>query len=85
VDAALRELDEEIGMTAHGAVQLAAELEQRPDGRRDLVSVVIVKDVHYAPRWSLEVEQVREVELESLPSDLAPVAKAWIDAVLHQL
>src|SRR5207245_6702869 len=41
ISAALRELREEIGMTAHGDVRLAAELEQRPDGRRDLVSVII--------------------------------------------
>lgn len=85
VEAALRELKEEIGMTAHGSVQLAAELEQRPDGRRDLVSVVVVKDVRYAPRWSLEVERVREVGLHQLPPDLAPLAKAWIEAVLEEL
>lgn len=85
VDAALRELEEEIGMTAHGPVQLAAELEQRPDGRRDLVSVVVVRDVCYAPRWSLEIEEVSEVELERLPLDLAPVARPWIEAVRHEL
>ncbi|HEV2595868.1 MAG TPA: NUDIX domain-containing protein [Sphingomicrobium sp.] len=85
VDAALRELHEEIGMTAHGAVQLAAEMEQRPDKRRDLASVVVVRDVHYAPRWSFEVEQIREVDLQCLPPDMAPVARAWIDAVLPDL
>jgi 8-oxo-dGTP pyrophosphatase MutT (NUDIX family) len=79
-DAILRELREEIGMTSHGRVQLAAELEQRPDYRRDLVSVVIVEDVRYTPRWSWEVERVTEVGLYDLPGDLAPVAKAWIDA-----
>lgn len=83
--AALRELREEIGMTSHGSVQLAAELEQRPDGRRDLVSVMIVKDVRYEPRWSWEVERVTEVDLASLPADLAPVAKEWIDAVIAKL
>src|SRR5262247_3437991 len=30
-DAVLRELREEIGMTSHGEVRLAAELEERPD------------------------------------------------------
>jgi 8-oxo-dGTP pyrophosphatase MutT (NUDIX family) len=85
VQAALRELREEIGMTSHGSVQLAAELEQRPDGRRDLVSVMIVKDVCYEPRWSWEVERVMEVDLGSLPADLAPVAKDWIDAVIAEL
>jgi 8-oxo-dGTP pyrophosphatase MutT (NUDIX family) len=85
VDAALRELAEEIGMQSHGAVQLAGELEQRPARRRDLVSIVVVRDVCYVPRWSLEIEQVREVELGLLPPTLAPVARASIDAVLHEL
>lgn len=84
-DAALRELAEEIGMISHGEVQLAAELEQRPDRRRDLVSVVVVDDVEYRPRRSLEVERVAAFELHDLPADLAPVAKAWIEAVLPML
>lgn len=85
IDAALRETREEIGMTSHGRTRLAAELEQRPDRRRDLVSVVIVENVSYRPRWSWEVERVMEVELDALPPDLAPVARAWIDAVLPKL
>lgn len=67
-------------MTSHGRTRLAAELEQRPDARRDLVSVVIVEDVRYRPRWSWEVEKVIEAELDDLPPDLAPVTKAWIEA-----
>src|SRR5207253_6521493 len=68
MDAALRELREEIGMTAHGSTRLAAELEQRPDRRRDLVSVVIVEDVAYAPRWSWEVERRSEEHTSELQS-----------------
>lgn len=85
IEAALRELREEIGMTAHGAVQLAAELEQRPDSRRDLVSVVVVREVRYRPRWSWEVERVIETDMQRLPAELAPVARAWIEAVRHEL
>jgi 8-oxo-dGTP pyrophosphatase MutT (NUDIX family) len=85
VRTALRELGEEIGMTSHGDVQVAAELEQRPDGRRDLVSVVIVKDVRYEPRWSWEIERVAEFDLDALPANLAPVGKGWIDAVIPKL
>ena len=80
VEAALRELREEVGMTNYGRAQLAAELEQRPDARRDLVSVVLVEDVRYAPRWSWEVERVIEADVDALPPDLAPVASAWIEA-----
>jgi 8-oxo-dGTP pyrophosphatase MutT (NUDIX family) len=84
-DAVLRELREEIGMTRHGSVRSAAELEQRPDYRRDRVSLLIVEDVRYTPRWSFEVEQVMEAPLDNLPSDIAPVARAWLDAVIPKL
>lgn len=84
-DAVLRELREEIGLTAFGTVRAAAELEQRPDHRRDLVSLLIVDEVIYRPRWSLEIERVMEVPLDALPCDIAPVAQAWIDAVIDKL
>jgi 8-oxo-dGTP pyrophosphatase MutT (NUDIX family) len=48
-DAVLRELREEIGMTSHGRVRLAAELEQEPYFKRDLASLLIVEDVRYSP------------------------------------
>ena len=47
--AVLRELREEIGMTAHGDVRLARELEESADFKRDLASLFIVRDVRYAP------------------------------------
>jgi len=84
-DAAVRELSEEIGMISHGRVRLAAELEQHPHHRRDLVSLMIVEDVRYTPRWSLEIERVIEAALDDLPLDLAPVAREWIDTIGKQL
>ena len=69
-------------MTSHGIVRPAAELEQRPDFRRDLVSLFVVEDVRYTPRWNWEVERVMNVPLDELPSDLAPVTRTWIDAVI---
>ena len=84
-DTVLRELREEIGMTSHGAVRLAAELEEDTDFKHDLASLLIVEGVHYAPRWSWEVERVREAPLDDLPDDVAPVAKAWIAAVRTKL
>jgi 8-oxo-dGTP pyrophosphatase MutT (NUDIX family) len=83
--AALRELREEIGMISHGTVRLGAELEQRPDRRRDLVSLLVVEDVRYRPRWSWEIEQVREFPLNGLPANLAPVAREWIAALREHL
>jgi ADP-ribose pyrophosphatase YjhB (NUDIX family) len=65
--AAMRELREEIGMTAHGRVRVDHDL-------------VIVDDVAYRPRrWSWEVEAVREAPLDSLPPDLSPRARRWLD------
>jgi 8-oxo-dGTP pyrophosphatase MutT (NUDIX family) len=84
-EAVLRELREEIGMTSHGAVRLAAELDQDTDFKHDLASLLIVEDVRYAPRWSWEVERICEAPLDRPPDELAPVAKAWIAAVSHRL
>ena len=81
VDAALRELREEIGMIAHGAVEMAAELEQRPHYRRDLVSLVVVRDVEYRPRWSWEIERIIEVDPNQLPDGMSPLAEEWIAAL----
>ena len=80
-DGVLRELREEIGMTSHGAVRLAAELEEDVDFKRDLASVLVVDDVEYRPRWSWEVEQVIEVAPDALPSELSPRTAHWLEAL----
>ena len=81
VDAALRELREEIGLLSYGEVQPAADFEQAPDFKRDTASLVIVRDVGYAPpRWSWEIERVAEFALDSLPPDLSPISRHWIEA-----
>jgi 8-oxo-dGTP pyrophosphatase MutT (NUDIX family) len=80
-DAVLRELREEIGMTSHGRIRLAAELEQQPYFKRDL-AVLVVEDVRYSPpRWSWEVERIIEASIDDLPAGLAPIAAEWIEAV----
>lgn len=80
-EAALRELREEIGVSSHGAVRLVCKFDQKVHFKQDLASLFIVEDVCYRPRWSWEVEQVRQFSLEDLPPDLAPVTRAWIEAV----
>ena len=75
--AALRELREEIGMTAHGEVR---------EGLRDPDPVLIVDDVHYrAPAWSWEVEAIMEAPIDALPNDMAGVASRWIGAVRSRI
>lgn len=85
-DAVLRELREEIGMTSHGPVRVAAELEQSAHFKRDLASVLIVEKVRYRPhRWSWEIERVMEAPLDQLPEDMASVAREWIAAIGDRL
>lgn len=85
-DAVLRELREEIGMTGHGEVRLACELEEATDFKRDLASLLVVRDVRYAPRrWSWEVEQIMEAPLDALPADLSPRMADWIAAVKSRI
>jgi 8-oxo-dGTP pyrophosphatase MutT (NUDIX family) len=86
VDAALRELREEIGMTSHGAVEPACELKEEVDFKRDTCSLIIVRDVEYRPkRWSWEVEAVREAPFDGLPSDLSPQTRRWLREVGSRL
>ena len=80
-EAALRELREEIGMICHGPVQLAGELQENPDWKRDTASLVIVRDVEYRPKWNWEVEEVKEAALTELPADLSARTQRWLDAV----
>ena len=78
-EAALRELREEIGMTAHGRVRLGCELEETVDFKRDLAALLIVEDVRYRPpRWSWEVEKVGEFPLDALPADSAEPTLRWV-------
>ena len=86
IAAALRELHEEIGMTSHGEAVLACELEESIDFKRDLASLVVVHDVEYRPkRWSWEVEDVREVPLDDLPSSISPQTVRWLRTLAPRL
>lgn len=69
-------------MTGHGDVRLACELEEATDFKRDLASLLIVRDVVYTPRkWSWEVEAIMETTLDALPAGLSPRMADWIVAV----
>lgn len=81
IDAALRELREEIGMVAHGEAKTAHELEELVHFKRDTAALVVVRDVRYRPRWSLEVEQVREADPDALPAETSENTRRWIGQV----
>lgn len=84
-DAVLRELREEIGLTGHGRIRLAAELEEDVHFKRDLSTLLIVEDVRYRPRWSLEVEKVAQFALNDLPPDTAARSLRWIKLLRGRL
>lgn len=81
VEAALRELREEIGMTANGEAKAALDFEEPVHFKRDTASLVVVRDVRYRPRWNLEVEAIRESDLGELPGDASVNTRPWIDEV----
>lgn len=84
--AVVRELREEIGMTSHGTVERVCELDEQSDFKKDLASLMIVRDVRYRrPKWSLEIEDLMETEIDNLPGDLSPRAARWIEALLPRL
>ena len=78
-EAALRELREEIGLISHGSVRLACEAEQSVPFKRDLSALLIVEDVAYRPRWTLEIEQVAEFDVDDLPADTVASTRRWVD------
>ena len=85
-EAVLRELREEIGMTNHGDVRLAAELEESTDFKRDLAALLIVRDVTFRrPRWSWEIEDLIEAPLDNLPAEISPRVQRWIEAIRPRL
>jgi 8-oxo-dGTP pyrophosphatase MutT (NUDIX family) len=77
VEAVLRELREEIGMTAHGPVRIGLADSPDDDGRGS--PVLIIEGVRYSPaRWSWEVERIIEAPLDDLPEDIAPITRSWL-------
>ena len=73
-------------MTRHGQVEWLCDRDEVTDYRHDLVSLVVVRDVEYQPdRWSLEVEEVMEARLDSLPADVSPRTAAWLKTMIPRL
>lgn len=82
--AALRELTEEIGLTGHGDVRCIGEFQHRPDRRRGRSTLFLVRDVRYAFRRSLEIEEAGEFDPASPPEGVTPLtAKKIAEAVRH--
>lgn len=83
--AMLRELREEIGLTAHAAIEPVCEFTHRPDYRHGEATLFIVRGVRYRPRWSLEVKRVAEFDPADLPTDTAPITHRLLALAARQL
>jgi 8-oxo-dGTP pyrophosphatase MutT (NUDIX family) len=73
VAAVVRELSEEIGLSAYDSVELVTCFRHRPDYRRGESSLFVLKGVRYQPKWSLEVTEVAEFDPNELPIDTASI------------
>jgi 8-oxo-dGTP pyrophosphatase MutT (NUDIX family) len=69
----LRELREEIGLTAYSDVEPICDFKHQPDFREGNATLFVVRGVTYHPRWSLEVRAVAEFHLSKLPADSASI------------
>lgn len=81
--AVLRELAEEIGMSAHGAVTCIRRFEHRPDRRRGVSTLFRVEGVVYAPRRSIEVEEIAEFDPGALPEGATRMTREKIAEALR--
>lgn len=82
--AMLRELREEIGMTAHGEVEQVFQFDHNPNFKRDTVTIFLVRDIDYTPRLSLEIEAIEAFPPNALPDDVARSTRRWIEAWLNE-
>ena len=73
--AMLRELREEIGLTAYESIDRVTSFAHRPDHRHGNGTLFVIRGVRYRPRWSLEVKQVAQFALEELPAGTARITR----------
>jgi 8-oxo-dGTP pyrophosphatase MutT (NUDIX family) len=80
VEGMLRELREEIGLVAHGAIERLDDI--RPGGLPgDRSALFLIRDVIYRPRQTFEVEEVREFDPARLPGDAIRSTRETIEAL----
>jgi 8-oxo-dGTP pyrophosphatase MutT (NUDIX family) len=76
--AVLRELREEIGLIRHSSMDLFAEYDHAVDFKTDRVSLFVVRDIAYFPRWSFEIAAVAKFALDKLPADVSAATRRRI-------
>jgi 8-oxo-dGTP pyrophosphatase MutT (NUDIX family) len=83
IEGMLRELREEIGLVAHGAIERLDDVRSGRPGDRS--ALFLVRDVAYRPRQSLEVEEVGEFDPAALPEDAASSTRETLEAVAGRI
>lgn len=83
--AVVRELQEEIGLTAFDHVDLLGEVDHRPDFKHDRLSVFLMTGVHHTAKPSLEIEKIDCFAPGALPDDISPAARRWIEQAAPRL
>lgn len=80
VEACLRELREEIGLIRHGKIFDLGRKTHCIDGKSHISNLIAIFDVEYVPkRWSIEIENIIDVDIERLPYDTAAFTKHAIN------
>lgn len=81
-DAIMRELGEEIGLSAWRSIEHVAEFEHRPDHRRGKGSLFRLDGVSYRPKRSLEIDSIETFDPDRLPADTTPFTRRMIAEAL---
>jgi 8-oxo-dGTP pyrophosphatase MutT (NUDIX family) len=84
VAAMLRELREEIGLTAYSSIEHAHDCEERTRYGSDRSAVFVLRGAEYRPRPTWEIEEVREFAADALPAYMPPRTRDLIDAVVQR-
>ena len=84
VAAMLRELREEIGLTAYSSIEHAQDCEERTRFGSDLSAVFVLSGTEYRPRPSWEIEEIREFGPDALPEHMPPRTRDLVEAVAQR-
>lgn len=64
-------------MESYGSLECLGRFTQRKHFRHDTIAVFLIRDVRYSPKWTIEIERIKEFEPDNLPSG-ASHAHKWV-------
>lgn len=81
-EAILRELREEIGLTAWSGMRHICDFRHRPDFRNGHGSLFRLDGIEFSPKRSLEIEAIEAFDPPSLPPETTPLTRLMIAEAL---